>query len=474
MSLFGRSGIVRLRLIGPRRLAAAGLALLFGLAGWFPAAPASRASAAPPPPGANPLIRVGLEAGAVEFRLGAVYGYQLVNLAANQVIVSGAPGQVTRFYAQAGGVGIEGVGTYPGPVALRPAAAGSPNFIRRLTTSSTLPYRGSFEVQARDGKLTLINVLPLEDYLLGVVGREMPADWPPEALKAQAVAARSYARYQIRSGKFQAQGFDVVAGVQSQVYGGASAEDPRVTAAVQATAGQVLTYQGQVAEAFFHASGGGYTENSENVWGGSPVPYLRGVPDLDQDSPHYHWTVTFTLADLQRRFAGAGYDVGLFYDLVPAGPQGVSGRWTTLALVGSRGTTVLKSSKVREVLGLKSTLFQIVRQDPRVQTVTRSFGSIDGVTVLGARGQVAAPVGALAALGGSGRRSTGGNASRVVVARRDVPASLVLDGRGWGHGVGLSQWGARSMALKGNTYLQILGYYYRGTAIAQGSVPGGS
>lgn len=213
------------------------------------------------------------------------------------------------------------------------------------------PYRGTFEVIVDKGRLRVVNHVALEAYLFGVVPREVPASWPGEALKAQAVVARSYALAVRRSGGI----FDLFADVRSQVYGGLSAEAPETTAAVLATAGQVVLFEGKVATTYFFSTSGGRTANIEDVWpGSSPVPYLVSVPDpYDASSPHHAWgPFGFTGRRLARVF-------GLAAPPVDGGTTlNASGRATELVLVGPDGAeTAIPASTVRAKLGLRSTWF---------------------------------------------------------------------------------------------------------------------
>ena len=147
------------------------------------------------------------------------------------------------------------------------------------------PYRGQIAVSVTGQKLDAVNVLGLEQYLQGVVAQEMPSAWPDEALKAQAVAARSYALAHRLSGK----AFDLYADVRSQVYGGIAGEHPRTTAAVQATKGEVLLWEGKPIDALFHSTSGGTTLDAAEVFG-KPVPYLVGVDDPHSAlSPVHRW-----------------------------------------------------------------------------------------------------------------------------------------------------------------------------------------
>lgn len=400
------------------------------------------------------LIRVGLTESAASVTVSASVPYDLVDLAGGRPAGASEPGQGRVLAVTPLGISIDGT-LYAGPLAVvprpveptgLPARAGEGSFV--LVDGAR--YRGQLEIRRNGGNLlTVINVLPLEDYLLGVVPREMPAGWPPEALKAQAVAARTYALATINANKYPGSGYDIGATENSQVYGGAGAEDPRTTQAVRDTACQVLTYGGEPIRAVFHSTSGGHTENSENVWGWA-YPYLRGVPDFDQASPHYTWRKVLTLAEMTRLAAGKGYNLGSLYRIEPAGPSGVSGRWTVLALVGSAGRQELKAGDFRTTFDLKSTLFEMVPREERVDSVTRSYQGGETVFIRGAGGYV------------TSRPLTG---TAVAVGRQLLPASIEFSGRGWGHGLGLSQWGARGLAEQGNNYIQILQYYYQRTTL---------
>src|SRR3972149_5761454 len=169
-------------------------------------------------------------------------------------------------------------------------------------------YRGAIELRrAPEGKLTAINELDVEQYLYGVLKMEVDAGWPAEALKAQAVAARTLALQSL--GRFAAEGYDLRATTDSQVYGGISAEDPRTTAAVDATRDIIMTHTGRPIFAAYHSDSGGATESSEFVWG-QPYPYLRGVPDpYGQDYPGREWLSRIDIPTLEARLVRAGKPV---------------------------------------------------------------------------------------------------------------------------------------------------------------------
>jgi len=306
------------------------------------------------------------------------------------------------------------------------------------------PYRGRMEIMPRPEGLTVVNVVSVEPYLYGVVSSEMSPAYPLEALKAQAVAARTYAVKNI--GKLAAQGFDMDDTAANQVYGGYLSEDPRTTKAVDETAGMVLTYDGKIIDAVYSSTCGGYTESAEEAWGRA-VPYLVGVPDHHGDidpafaerpkdeagwanyfkyarafnclQPKYARTEAFRWVKLMTRKeleAGLPADcqVGTVMNIVPL-HRGQSGRITELRLEGAdRGVTITKELPIRKAFGsLRSSAFavEIYRDD------------------------------------------------------NGVPVVFAFWGAGWGHGLGMCQVGAVGLADEGWSYEKILTYYYRGVKI---------
>ena len=207
-------------------------------------------------------------------------------------------------------------------------------------------YRGRIVVSVTGTKLNAVNDVGLEQYLAGVVPDEMPAAWHPEALKAQAVAARSYALAHRVSGK----GFDLYADVRSQVYGGLEAEDPRATAAIAATAGEVVTYGGKVANTLFHSTSGGRTASAEEAFGTS-VPYLVPVDDPHSaSSPVHSWGPVAVTDVVARKGLKLGTPVtGIRLAKAPSGRVGSAIVTTTM------GTRTVTGGQLRSGLGLRST-----------------------------------------------------------------------------------------------------------------------
>jgi stage II sporulation protein D len=215
------------------------------------------------------------------------------------------------------------------------------------------PYRGKLVVFSTGKRLQVVNSLNLDAYVKGVVGEEMPSTWPAAALEAQAVAARSYALAQLQS-VVTARAFDVYSDTRSQVYGGIEAESPAVTDAVQATARQVVLYDGRVATTYFSSSSGGRTVSAAEAIG-KPVPYLVSVDDpYDTLSPNHDWgPVLFDARKAGRLLHAQGDLMGM--QLTP----GPSGHVESVTLFGSNGTTSVSGPEVRAALGLRSSWFSI-------------------------------------------------------------------------------------------------------------------
>lgn len=274
-------------------------------------------------------------------------------------------------------------------------------------------YRGKARVVPTAQGLTVVNYVNLEEYLYSVVGAEVPTTWPLEALKAQAVAARSYALYQRQTSANTV--FDVGDTTRWQVYAGLEEEAASTQAAVKATEGQVLTFNGQIINAVFHSSSGGHTENVEDIWQ-SPLPYLRGVPDYDQEAPVFRWQVRLSADQIRQAIPSVGTVVALEPErLTPRG------RVVTMRVIGDSGQTTVSGNELRRMFNLRSTLFTVQQQYGRV-------AAVDGT---------------------------------------QAPSEFVIDGGGFGHGIGMSQYGAYGMARQGRDYREILAHYYSGSTLSR-------
>ena len=270
------------------------------------------------------------------------------------------------------------------------------------------PYRGLAELSVADKGILVVNQLPLEEYLVGLINCEISSAWPIDAVKAQAIIARTYAVNR-KMARITA-AYHMESSVIDQVYDGSLIEDSRARRAVSETAGEVLTFGGAVIQAFYHSSCGGRTEASENVWG-APVSYLKGVEcQYCLTSPVATlWETKVTLKELEDRLRTAGHKVTGLSDIKP-GPTNSRGRLKQVVLIAAKGNVTITGEQFRKAIGygvIKSTRF----------TMKNSKNEIG------------------------------------------------FSGSGNGHGVGLCQWGAKQRALDGFAFGEILSYYYPGTEL---------
>ncbi len=329
------------------------------------------------------------------------------------------------------------------------------------------PYRGALQVvrAGERGLFSVINRLDIEDYLLGVVPSEMPAAWPIEALKAQAVAARTYAVANL--GKHASRGFDLCDDIHCQAYLGYNNEYASPTAAVRATAGVVATYGGRLINAVYHAHAGGATDSSAVIWG-SAEPYLAGT-DRTYEKPYY-WTASDSRGEVERVVATAfpdGVPEGLFPLLRMTPTHFTAGhRALRVDLHGAGASAQMTSSKLRAGLGtyrLRDANFgawavwvAVLWPDAGAAAALEAAQQV--VTwAPGARGE---GVVVTYVDGDGGKAPIPGTLSWL------DPAFFVFSGQGFGHGVGMSQWGAREMAAVGKSYREILTNFYRGITLA--------
>jgi stage II sporulation protein D len=209
-------------------------------------------------------------------------------------------------------------------------------------------YRGALEVvptESDGGSLNAVNALPVDQYVKGVIAAESPSSWPLAALRAQAVAARSYAL----TGLVEGNGFDLYPDTRSQVYGGIAAETDRTNRAADETRGQVVVYRGKIAQTFFSACSGGHTESVQNVFYGAPVPYLVGVPDpYDGECPLHTWTMRFSGREISAKLAG--YLSGQLKRVVVT-RRGASPRVVQARLYGTGGVTTIRGDQLAYALG---------------------------------------------------------------------------------------------------------------------------
>jgi stage II sporulation protein D len=298
----------------------------------------------------NRTVRVLLGSGAASFSGATSAGRTALSAGTTYRVASA--GSAVRLTTAAG----KAVGTFAAPLTVSGPAP--------LSMPGHGTYRGALVFSPSAGGIQTVNAVGLDDYVRGVVAAEMPAGWATAALEAQAVAARTYAITASVGGN----GYDLYDDTRSQMYGGVGAETPSTNAAVAATSGQIVTYDGQPAVTYFFASSGGYTESIQNAWPGStPEPWLRGVPDPYDSAggnPYHRWGSQMTPAAAAARLGGLvkGSLIG-----IRVTRHGVSPRIVSAQVVGTRGTSTVTGAQLQSIFGLNSTYVAfttITTQDP--------------------------------------------------------------------------------------------------------------
>lgn len=263
-------------------------------------------------------------------------------------------------------------------------------------------YRGNIEINIENGQILAINTIDIEEYLYGVIKMEIDTKWPYETVKAQAIVARTFVYKNL--GKHRDSGFDLCDGVHCQVYAGINVEDEWAIMAVNETKGELLYYGDSLASVYYHSVCGGRTGNSLHTWkGGKSIPYLSGIIcPYCRNAPHYNWKASLNISDIERRLS-----IGRLYSIRKYPGQG---RAWKVFIRHSKGEEEILTSQFRRLFGenlIKSTFFDIEQKND----------------------------------------------------------SIVFTGRGYGHGVGLCQWGAKEMGRLGFSYSEILSFYFPGCEI---------
>ena len=313
-------------------------------------------------------------------------------------------------------------------------------------------YRGYIYLERRtDGKLLVINYVGTDDYVSSVLGKEMSYSWPKEALKAQAVCARNFVL--CRGSAHKEYGFDVCSTTHCQVYGGVASEHANTRQAVNETKGILATYNGQVVPLYFFATSAGQTEDVKNVWG-STSGYLKSVTDTYEKpdkASKYSWTVNYTRSEIENKLKANGISVGTLKS-ISIDSVSDSGRVTQMTFHGTAGSKSVKLEKCRTVLGLYSQKFTVKSSGVSALMTTSGTAS---APLYACTGSGMAPVAGYSVIYGNG------NVGQVNVNPSGAE-NYTITGGGYGHGVGMSQWGARGMAESGFTYDAILKHYYTG------------
>lgn len=398
-----------------------------------------------------------------------------------------------------------------------------------LLTIDGVRYKGTIIIAAASGGLDIVNKVDVEDYLKGVLKSEMGPSWPLEALKAQAVLARTYALSSKKHGVY-----DVCDGTHCQAYDGASVESPVITRAVSETAGEILTYSGTPAQIFYFSDSGGMTTSSQAVWGGA-IPYLsaKADPVSGTGSPYRTWTASISMKQIENRLAASGVSVGNLSSIRPY-ERDESGRVKRLEITGSKGKKIITGNSFRHAVGtdvIKSTLFEFNSQSPyspqatvkpksiatsgkKAPTHTSDTGTkaAENLSLLDsdleklywmARNKIFTVDELISMIGKDseypkfvaeglariqkGKRlqqnqksakspRKGQQEELAKIVQPQVPklsmeaaasAAVKIYGRGSGHGVGFPQWTAKALAEAGWSYRDMLEYYFSGTALTK-------
>jgi len=347
-------------------------------------------------------VRVAVMQDIENLRLKISGPYEIIDLRDNTVICRGS-GLNTTVLPYRSGIMLGNIKPKTAKLLIRPKDQDSISVNNRT-------FGGDIEfIKTDNSRFLVVNIINLEDYVKGISIREISHYWPPETLKAEVIAFRTFALFKMDESA--GRDYDLTSDIYSQVYGGKAAERYRINSAVDETKGLVLKYRGKVIPAFYHATCAGHTEDASVLWNIN-LPPLKGVAcNFCKDSPHFNWHYVASTGEIKEKLAEHGYKVKDLKDLVVLGSD-ASGRITDLKIVSSGKDTLVSAKDFRDIIGpnvIKSANFKV-----------------------------------------------------------DVVGSdIVFEGFGWGHGVGLCQWGAYFMGKEGFTYEQILKHYYPGAEISR-------
>lgn len=348
-------------------------------------------------------VRVAVLQDATSFRLKVNGPYNLVDAQDNKLLYSGNNINTT-------------VTAYKYGILLGEMKAGTKRLLIKavdsdITIVNGRKFRGDIVlIRNNAGKLLVVNCIGLEEYVKGILYHEVSHFWPMEALKAQAIVCRTYAAYQMRENALK--DYDLTSDIYSQVYGGRTSERYRTNNAVDQTKDLMLAYQGRIFSAYYHATCAGHTEDASLLWNTDIAP-LKGVPcDFCKGSPHFNWHYVLSLKELKDKLSEGGYKIkGSIKDLAILGIDD-SGRIRDIKIMNAGEDLIIPAKDFRNVIS------------PNIIRSTKFTVNVAG-------------------------------------------DDAVLEGFGWGHGVGLCQWGAYFMAKAGYKYDEILKYYYPESQIIQ-------
>ena len=424
------------------------------------------------------ILRVGIFLDQTETSISGDGTFKIYNLKSN-VLVSEERNRVVKLLPHDKGIEILGKGVYSGPIEIIPV--GNTKIIV-MFNGEKYRYRGNIEVaiDKEHRKLNVINIIGMEEYLYGVLKKEISPSWPSEALKAQAVAARTFAIFNMN--KYIDKGYNICASTNSQAYGGVNHEDPLTNKAVDETRGIIMVYKGEPINAVYHSDSGGYTENSENVWG-SFLPYLRSVKSKFEEkvSPPYHtWSYSINEKDLTEKLQKQGHKINSIVSIEPV-KKSETGRASELVFTADNNKVInMKTNDFRSLIGvdlIRSTFFniEVIGKESNITEDTEDKKEIEDKEeqeesikeILEQKKDWT--IQELLELMKKNKQEREKEKEEIVpkvkITESYTPLTFIFSGSGNGHGVGMSQWGAYGMTLQGSRYQDILKYYYQGIDI---------
>jgi stage II sporulation protein D len=421
--------------------------------------------------GKQPILRVGIFLNQTEVNISGDGAFKIYNLKSNSLI-SEEHNKIVKLVPHDKGIEIIEKGIYSGPIKI--IAVGN-NKIMVVINGQKYRYRGNIEIDIdkEHRKLNVINIIGIEEYLYGVLKKEISPHWPKEALKAQAVAARTFAVFNMN--KYIDKGYNICASTNSQAYGGVNHEDPLTNKAVDETRGVIITYKGKPINAVYHSDSGGHTEDSENVWG-SFLPYLRSVESKFEEKvspPHHTWSYSINEKDLTEKLQKQGYEINSVVSIEPA-KKSETGRTSELVFTVDNVKAInMKTNDFRRLIGadlIRSTLFDIeaigkesnIKEDiedkRKIENKKEQEGSIKEILEQKKDWTIKELLELMKENKEEREKKKEEKTLEVEIVKSNIPLTFIFSGSGNGHGVGMSQWGAYGMALQGYRYQDILKY----------------
>ena len=426
----------------------------------------------------QPILRVGIFLNQTEINISGDGPFKIYNLKSNNLI-SEEHNKIVKLLPHDKGIEIWGKGVYSGPIKIIPVRNTK---IIVIINGQKYRYRGNMEINIdkEHGKLNAINIIGIEEYLYGVLKKEISPRWPAEALKAQAVAARTFAIFNMN--KYIDKGYNICASTNSQAYGGVNHEDSLTNKAVDETRGVIITYKGKPINAVYHSDSGGYTEDSENVWG-SFLPYLRSVKSKFEEKvspPHHTWICSIDEKDLTKKLQKQGYNINSVVSIEPV-KRSETGRISELAFIVDNNEVInMKANDFRKLIGadlIRSTLFSIkavgkelnimkdTEDKEEIEDKEEQKESMKEILEQKKDWTIKELLELMKKNKEERQKEKEEKVLKVEIVKSDIPLTFIFSGSGNGHGVGMSQWGAYGMTLQGSRYQDILKYYYQGIDI---------